>query len=216
MVLFQLVEGLEKTRAPKASGHGILNFDLDNEIYDLDSTKELSELQEEEKYEAGKKTLQLKNNSAPVAVYEGGKRDEEEGGKSYRPEKVFAEDGKEVAEGLIYGQVTKERTKASDSYSGKACRRYQDEVHVAHCGKIIGWSHDKGRSCGGKRSEAQCVAVGENSDAKEQSPNEKRLGELAVPINRLGYGVTYRGRDFIAFPNLFFDFQTIIWWGTKV
>ncbi|RKO86870.1 hypothetical protein BDK51DRAFT_26537, partial [Blyttiomyces helicus] len=76
-----------------------VDFNSDDEVSDLE--------EEEEKYEEGEETLQLGNNSAPAAVYDRGVRDEEEGRKSDNPEKVFGVDGKEIAEGLINGQVTK-------------------------------------------------------------------------------------------------------------
>ncbi|RKO93806.1 hypothetical protein BDK51DRAFT_26090 [Blyttiomyces helicus] len=111
----------------------ILDFDSDHEIYDFNWDEGLSHLEEEKKYEAGKETLQLENNSAPAAVYDDGVRDEEEGRKSDSPEKVFAADGKKVAEGFIHGQVTKERSfKANDGYRAESGAIWDFPTDVAN------------------------------------------------------------------------------------
>ncbi|RKO93563.1 hypothetical protein BDK51DRAFT_34052 [Blyttiomyces helicus] len=136
----------------------------DNEIYDFNSDDGLSDLEEDEKYEAGEETLQLEINSAPEAVYDGDVRDEDEGRKSDSPERVFAMDGKKVPGGFIHGQVG--RSRASQGYRSKACRRYHDLVHVAYCGAL--WpTYWSGSAV--DRSVSQWLEVGENTDAEQQS-----------------------------------------------
>ncbi|RKO92508.1 hypothetical protein BDK51DRAFT_31878 [Blyttiomyces helicus] len=77
---------------------GILDIDMDDDIYDFDFDSELSNM--EEKYEAGEETPQLEKNSAADSVYDGGMRDEEERRKSDSPEKVFCSGWEESCRGF--------------------------------------------------------------------------------------------------------------------